>query len=324
VWFRFWFLSSAFGNLLWYIIGTVLSVSLLYAVKHVLRDHIPSVGAGAGFILRVATEENVRIMFSLSMLQLAFNFYIAMQYRFMIVRSLAIISSTCILEYRGIGQQLRVAMARRAVDLEYWIKHHKDIKSIYNKFENASRLYGSAGEASSRFEALRTEVNFVIQLYYNPLSIRLFVHSVFTTSMFMALKTGHNLNSDGFAALPATLIIGLSFAGILLFIRIADNPFFDDGSGPRLHAHTFSYLSSVGSESRTYSHPRKRSSDISMVPLSSALRQSRSTVEDTSSGDDDDGVDDRVRTLPPVRVRVPSGSFMQDGAVGNRLGNRRR
>lgn len=249
VWFRFWFTSSAFGNLVWYLLGSLLSVGALYGIKQAMIEYVPSVDTGAKYFLHMATAANVDLAYTIAMAQLSLNFVVSMAYRLLIVRALATISATCMPKHSGVAHALRIAMAQREVDAVFWVRHHQGIQAVYNRFEVDARRHGTTCPSAVRFERLRAEVNFVIQLYYNPLTIRLFVHSVFAVGVLMALKTGHNLNKDGRAALPFTLFIGMYYAGLLLFIRIADNPFFDDGSGPRLHAHT---LQDIADDSRVH------------------------------------------------------------------------
>lgn len=236
-WFRYWILSSAFGNLAWYTLATLVSIGVVYVLKHALGEYVASVGPGEEFLSRMATEENVNLAYALTLFQLGLNLAVSMSYRFRAVEAMAAISATSMPGFIGTATSLRTAMAHRAVDTVFWVKHHPDIQRVYNRFETLAKRHTSNGLQTARFEALRKQVNLVIQLYYNPLGIRLFVHSVFCVSTLMALKTCHNLQTDGLAALPVTLFVGLFFAGLLLFVRIADNPFFDDGSGPRLHAH---------------------------------------------------------------------------------------
>ena len=236
-WFRFWVLSSAFGNLVWYLIASLLSVAVVYLFKHSLSQYVPVAETGVDFLARIATKDNVNLAYALAMLQLSLNLFVSMSYRFRIVQALARISATCMPGFMDVAPTLRIAMAHRAVDTVFWVRYHREIQRVYNRFETEARKYRTSDRNSERFENLRAQVNLAIQLYYNPLSIRMFVHSVFTVSVLMLFKACHNFKSDGIAALPATLFVGLFFAGVLLFIRIADNPFFDDGSGPRLHAH---------------------------------------------------------------------------------------
>lgn len=243
VWFRFWITNSAFGNLVWYLVGVLASTAVLYTAREFLTKYNPETQDSAAYLVTLATKENVDMALLVTLLQLALNLLVSMWYRYQIVHALAAISATCTPAYRDLGERLRGAMARRAIDLEFWVREHRDIRAVFNKVEADARKFATADNTFNvakqrQFEAFRKNVILVVTLYYNPLSVRLFVHSVFAVGGFMVLKAVHHLNQDGLAALPFTLFIGLLFAGILLFIRIADNPCYDDGSGPRIHGRT--------------------------------------------------------------------------------------
>lgn len=245
-WFRYWFSYSLVGNLVWYLLGTCLSVVLLYGIKHAMADYVPQAGTGVDFAMRIATTENVNLAYAITMVQLVVNLGVSMAYNLRITQSLAAIGATCLPEYRDIAQRLRLAMAERVVDMLYWVRTHPDITIIMNQLTADSRKYSVASPESRRFEGLRAHVDTAVALYYNPLTIRMFVHSAFAVGTLMALKTAHNLKSDGLAALPFTLFIGFFFTGFLLFIQLADNPFFDDEAAPRMHAHTLCHLANTG------------------------------------------------------------------------------
>lgn len=275
-WFRYWFTFSLFGNLVWYVLGAGLSALCLFAIKHALGDYVPGVGTGVDFALRIATAENVALSYNIAIVQLVVNLAVSMAYNITITKALSAVSATCIVDYLDFAHRLRVAMAMRAVNMEYWVRHNHAITVLTNKLDADLRRYTEATPESERFEEFRTNVNTAVQLYYNPLTIRLFVHSVLTVGWLMAIKTTHNLKQDGLAALPFTLFIGVFFTGFLLFIKIADNPFFDDGAAPRALAHTVQELESDSELSNA------RVAPTSLSPPAGRKLSRASTSTDTS------------------------------------------